>query len=171
MDITSNQYNDARAHELRAAYHARFGGPELPVPVEAIAEDLLGLTVRDSESIGCSGMLIPARREIWINAFDHARDRRPRFTLAHEVGHWICHVVGKQSAPVYCRAEDVDPAADRSLEREANIFAAELLMPEDMIRAAWSRAPRVAAMASAFAVSPQAVQWRLYNFGLTDDRP
>jgi Zn-dependent peptidase ImmA (M78 family) len=72
---------------------------------------------------------------------------------------------------VYCRAEDVDAAADRSLEREANIFAAELLMPEDAVRAEWLRTPQVPAMAFTFGVSPNAVQWRLYNFGLVDDRP
>ena len=36
---------DARAYDLRDRYHARFGGALLPVPVESIAEDLLGLAV------------------------------------------------------------------------------------------------------------------------------
>lgn len=169
MGITSNEYTDARAHELRAAYHARFGGPELPVPVEAIAEDLLGLTVRDSESLACSGMLIPARREIWINALDQA-PRPPPALYARSRGRPLDLSCGRETVGAgLLSGRGRRSAAAR--EREANIFAAELLMPEDMIRAAWLRAPRVAAMASAFAVSPQAVQWRLYNFGLSDDRP
>src|SRR5436309_3407335 len=40
---------DERADALRARYHAVFGDGELPVPVEAIAEDLLGLQVDDIE--------------------------------------------------------------------------------------------------------------------------
>jgi hypothetical protein len=32
-------YEDPRAHAVRERYLATFGGPALPVPVEAIAED------------------------------------------------------------------------------------------------------------------------------------
>ncbi len=39
---------DPRADDLRAHFHALFGGEELPVPVEAIAEDLLGLSVEEA---------------------------------------------------------------------------------------------------------------------------
>jgi hypothetical protein len=99
------------------------------VPVESIAEDLLGLSIHEAE-MRCSGALVPARREIWLNTSDRARERRPRFTLAHEVGHWTCHAVGGRSEPIYCRAGDLDMEVDRLLEREANVFAAELLMPE-----------------------------------------
>jgi Zn-dependent peptidase ImmA (M78 family) len=33
-----------------------------------------------------------------------------------------------------CRADDVAPRADRTLEREANVFEADLLMPEPAVR-------------------------------------
>ena len=48
---------------------------------------------------------------------------------------------GGTAKPVYCRAEEigVDPEA-KALEREANIFAANLLMPEAAVRAGTSRA-------------------------------
>jgi hypothetical protein len=170
VGITSNEYTDARAHDLRAEYYARFGGPELPVPVEAIAEDLLGLRVRESADLACSGMLIPATREIVLSAAERAYPGRHRFTLAHEVGHWICHVANaKTTAPVYCRAADVEPSADRTLEREANIFAAELLMPRELLRSAWAGA--VADSASTFNVSEEAMHWRVYNLRLADDVP
>ncbi len=48
---------DPRAEALRRRYHALFGGEELPVPVESIAEDLLGLAstrTRSCRSRGCS---------------------------------------------------------------------------------------------------------------------
>ena len=55
-----------------------------------------------------SGLLLPAERRVLVNA-DEPLPRR-RFTLAHEVGHWVCQVMVGHEAPVYCRAEDVgDP--------------------------------------------------------------
>ena len=155
---------DPRAHALRERYHELFEAEHLPVPVESIAEDMLGLSIRESYELGCSGMLIPAAREIWVNAAEHERHGRPRFTLAHEVGHWICHwLEGRTQRPLYCRREEVGPGEGRDLEREANVFAAELLMPEPAVRAEFARRPDLAAR---FAVSPQAMAWRLYNLGL-----
>jgi Zn-dependent peptidase ImmA (M78 family) len=154
---------DKRADALRARYHAAFGDVEFPVPVEAIAEDLLGLQVGESEDLAVSGMLLPLTRQIWLNA-DEGAPRR-RFTLAHELGHWVCQHLEGKTAPVYCRVADVqvEPAtADQALEREANVFAAELLMPEQAVRH-HSDDPEAAHL---FGVSQLAMRWRLYSFGL-----
>jgi Zn-dependent peptidase ImmA (M78 family) len=158
---------DERADALRARYHAAFVDAELPVPVEAIAEDLLGLQVRESNKLAVSGMLLPAERQIWLNG-EEVGPRR-RFTLAHEIGHWICQHLEGRSAPVYCRAVDVQAeptTVDRTLEREANVFAAELLMPEPAVREAWPRSATVDELALRFGVSSEAMSWRLYSFGL-----
>ena len=128
---------DPRAHALRARFHAKFAADELPVPVEAIAEDLLGLRVEDGD-IPCSGLLLPAGRLIVLRADEPPA--RQRFTLAHELGHWVCQVREGRGKAVYCRAQDVVPSADRLREREANVFAAELLMPEEAVRTEWARA-------------------------------
>ena len=40
-------YVDPRAHALRERYLRTFGGEEIPVPVESIAEDLLGLRIEE----------------------------------------------------------------------------------------------------------------------------
>src|SRR6266576_1966399 len=103
---------DERADALRARYHAAFPDAELPVPVQAIAEDLLGLRVGVSQDLAVSGMLLPPERQIWLN--------------------------GGEAAPFYCRSKDVAPDTDQALEREANVFAAELLMPEPAVRAVFS---------------------------------
>lgn len=157
---------DARAHELRERYHLAFPGDELPVPVEAIAADLLGLHVEEA-AIDCSGLLVPAERRVVVNAGEPPQRRR--FTLAHELGHWVCQVLEGHRAPLYCRDLDVSEAADRALEREANVFAAELLMPEPAVRAAWSGS--VADCAEAFGVSEEAMHWRLYNLRVVDSLP
>jgi len=149
---------DERADALRARYHAAFADAELPVPVEAIAEDLLGLQVGESEDLAVSGMLVPPERQIWLNATEVGPRRR--FTLAHELGHWVCQHLEGKTAAVYCRAADVQPepsATDRALEREANVFAAELLMPEAQVREEWTRSAAIGELASRFRVSSQAI--------------
>jgi predicted transcriptional regulator len=159
---------DPRAYDLRDRYHARFGGTLLPVPVESIAEDLLGLAVEE-EPLAISGVLLPARRQIVLNAEESPARRR--FTLAHELGHWVCQCQEETAAPIYCRAEDVSLAAQRALEREANVFAAELLMPAPAIRELWPAKQSLDALAAAFAVSDEAMGWRLFNLGLVSEKP
>jgi IrrE N-terminal-like domain len=168
-------YDDPRAHELRARFHAVYGGAELPVPVERIAEDLLALRVEQSDTIEVSGMLLPVERRIVLNAAEALHEdkpiRRQRFTIAHEIGHWVCHCLEGKAPhlePSYCRPVDMTTAAERALEREANVFAAELLMPEAAVRAMWAATADVAAVADGLGVSPLAAQWRLYGFGLAE---
>lgn len=157
---------DARAYELRERYHALFAGEELPVPVEAIAADLLGLHVEEGALDG-SGILVPAERRVVLNAAEPPARRR--FTLAHEVGHWVCQVLEGHRAPLYCRDVDVSEAADRQLEREANVFAAELLMPEPAVREAWSGS--MPECAETFGVSEEAMHWRLFNLRVLAQQP
>ena len=147
---------DEKAHALRRRYVELFGGDELPVPVASLAEDLLGLAVEQVE-MDCSGMLLPAERRILVNAREP--ETRQRFTIAHELGHWICQCLEGTVAPVLCRDKDLSTAADRALEREANVFAAELLMPEEAVRRREG---------NDFGVSDLAYRWRLYSFGLAE---
>ncbi len=168
MGIAAKPYTDPRAHALRERYHACFDAPELPVPVASIAEDLLGLHVEEAQLDGVSGLLYPAERRIVLNAGEIPARRR--FTLAHELGHWVCQCLEGTRQPVFCRAEEVgvDPQA-KALEREANVFAAELLMPEDAVRATWTGG--LERVARCFGVSSPAMHWRAYSFGLVSEAP
>jgi len=134
--------------------------------VESIAEDLLGLEVEQME-LDVSGMLFPTERLILVNGGEP--ETRQRFTIAHELGHWVCQCLEGDSRPVYCRVEEVtlDPQR-KAREREANVFAAELLMPEGAVRA---RPGVERELASWFDVSEESMAWRLYNFGLRHERP
>lgn len=168
----SGPVTDPRAGVLLERYHQTFGGEVIPVPVESIAEDLLGLRVGERDDLDCSGLLVPAQRRIWINAREAAESPgRRRFTIAHELGHWVCHVLEGYRAPVYCRPADLTETADRALEREANIFAAELLMPEPRVRTAVAHTGDRTELAARFSVSQEAMHWRLYSFGLATDKP
>ena len=56
--------------------------------------------------------------------------------------------------------------ADRVLEREANVFAAELLMPEVVVRDVWTAFSDVSVVGARLDVSALAASWRLFSFGL-----
>jgi hypothetical protein len=120
-------------------------GQQLPVPIEDIVDSVYGLLVRDVEDMraapgapplaegqALSGLLFPARGEIWVNA-EEARlwPPRRRFTIGHELGHFVMHNTGQQA--LFCRRTSVDEAAIppvRDIEEEASAFAAALLMPQ-----------------------------------------
>ena len=162
---------DRRASALRRLYAQRFGELSLPVPVDEIAGDLLGLWVTERADLECSGMLVPARREIWLNARETRQSPgRRRFTLAHEIGHWICHCRRAAHAEILCRSADMEAPAD-PIEREANVFAADLLMPDDAVREAHAAGTPAADIAALMGVSLAAMEWRLYNLSLIDDIP
>jgi hypothetical protein len=136
-----------------------WNGETLPVPIEDIADSHVGLLVRDVEDLGTapgapqltqgqslSGLLLPTRGEIWINAAE-AREWPPRrrFTIAHELGHWSLHRESEQ--PVFCRASSVDaPPQQQSFlpapEEQANAFAAAVLMPAPLLRLEYTRCRR-----------------------------
>ena len=63
-----------------------------------------------------------------------ARPERRRFTIAHELGHFILH---RASQPSFlCDKESIYSGIDnlKQIEREADDFASNLLMPGDMLR-------------------------------------
>jgi IrrE N-terminal-like domain len=120
-------------------------GERLPVPVEDIVDSVHGLLVRDvadmstapgapplAEGQSLSGLLLPARAEIWVNAGEARQwPQRRRFTIGHELGHWVMHHTGQQS--LFCRRTSVDEKAvppGRDIEEEASAFSAALLMPQ-----------------------------------------
>ena len=170
MSSAPTSYTEPRAHELRERYLATYGADEIPVPVESFGEPARPPD-RENDLGDCSGMLIPSVRLILVNAAEATNGdvpaRRRRFTIAHELGHWICHAqqdVGEEQ-PSFCRSRDLSQDADRDLEREANVFGAELLMPVAAERQAWAEVADAGEVAARFEVSTLAAQWRLHSFG------
>jgi Zn-dependent peptidase ImmA (M78 family) len=111
-----------------------------------------------------SGLLDKANKSIYVNATDS--QERQRFTIAHELAHYI-----------YGHDEDKfglnyrDGNRDRnSAERQADDFAAEVLMPSPIVRKKikeYSDArPSLSEFASLFGVSLEAMRVRLDNMGL-----
>jgi len=90
-------------------------GRSLPVPVEQIVDSHFSLLVREVEDMSAapgyprdtdpahiSGLLLAAMGEIWVNRAEAAQwPQRRRFTIGHELGHWVMHRSGQQS--LFCR--------------------------------------------------------------------
>ena len=95
------------------------GRPGRPIPIDPIAVDPPGLRVRCVDGLGVSGVLVPERREICPSAEEAAdSEERRRFTLAHEVAHWLLHHRSRRA-----RSRRTPGSLDPR-EREANVFAA-----------------------------------------------
>lgn len=164
-----------RATELAQQTLAR-GTYTLPIDVHQVAHDL-GLEVIEQElEEQISGLLVikDGRGTIAVNKSQHLN--RQRFSIAHEIAHYLLHAPGSgvfiDATPVFFR--DSISHEGRSLDEiAANTFAAELLMPHNQVLAVLRDEPldafddsllrRVAAM---FGVSVQALTIRLTKLGL-----
>ena len=171
-----------------------------PVPVRTIIE-AWALSIEEVQgSDSYDGELIPEQQLIKINA---SRPRtRQRYSLAHELGHWVLfhkdrlHEFADNSAEVTSREiedsgyDEEDPFDDedwvpnpdeedfwpdpvdigptkKARDREADIFAAELLMPTRWVKATWKDlGPDVARIARLYDVSEQAMWIQVENLGL-----
>jgi hypothetical protein len=73
---------DPCAGRLLERYRQTFGGDLTPARVESVAQDFLGLRVGERDDLDCSGVIVPAQRQNWVNAREAAespgRRRRPR---------------------------------------------------------------------------------------------
>ena len=151
------------------------GAYALPVDVERVA-DHLGLKVEERPlEDEYSGFLAVPEKAIVVNSA-HSFARR-RFTIAHEIGHFQLHRK-KAETPVfidqtvYFRSAQFSEA-ERRREREANYFAAELLMPEELLAEYLDEHPlspslysrEVKEVAGEFDVSKQAMEFRLRDLG------
>jgi IrrE N-terminal-like domain len=154
-----------------------------PVPVERIARSLLGLFVEEADDIRSlpgapadqgrlSGMLDPGEMVVWVDREEARRSPgRRRFTIAHEIGHLLLHVPASREI-YYDRPTDIreldegTPGEEvpelRRREREANVFARELLMPETLVdEQAHATGFNLPALAERFGVSVPAMRLRL----------
>jgi IrrE N-terminal-like domain len=143
---------------------------------EGISADDLG-----DPADGLAGFVFTAGRVGW--AFVSASDPLPRrrFSAAHELGHFVLHraTMGRFRADTDATLREAeDDVADR-MEREANRFAAELLMPADVCRAravelrdkhgCCPRGVLIYRLSSELLVSREALRYRLQALEVGDE--
>lgn len=142
---------------------------EIPVPVFRILEELgLGPDIQPMDD-NISG---------WIERRDHDAYRvavnarhahvRQRFTAAHELGHYIYHrdLLGDGVGDTRAYRQEGTPLQNAAIrpihERQANSFAANLLMPHPSINLLRAQGiDSVAGLAERLEVSQQAMRIRL----------
>lgn len=136
-----------------------------PVDIKKMAQDL-GLSIYELSNMGTgmSGKLYQDRRSpsgfsIGVNAADSYT--RKRFTIAHEIAHFMLHrddILDGVVDDAFYRSEHLSGAQ----ETEANKFAADILMPYHLVQAMAKRGVvNVDALAGKFGVSSQAMSIRL----------
>ena len=178
--MRQHQFRIQTARKTAEALVERFGIHTTPVDVQLIATKL-GLPVVYHElGADISGLLMSAEGRASICVRDSDPLVRQRFTIAHEIGHFVlrhqfepgAHVHVDEKWKVTARSTNRSLGVDPQ-EVEANQFAAALLMPSNLLR---ERAQRygerqlddqnVAALAREFKVSEQAMVIRLSTLGL-----
>lgn len=94
--------------------------------VEAIACDA-GMDVRYESLDGCEATLVGFRNQAIATIRPSGNRGRERFSVAHELGHWNMH----RGKSFRCRVDDqsANLASDATREKEADSYAAHLLMP------------------------------------------
>lgn len=92
---------------------------------------------------------------------------RKRFTIAHEIGHFVFDLDYLREHGYIDRDGDAMDASYRKRESRANSFAAQLLMPEQTFIQQWVALKSVDRVADYFSVSRDAVRFRAMNLGLT----
>lgn len=143
-----------------------------PLPVDPfLIATTLGIKVYTASlEDKVSGMLIKrlARDpEIYVNGADSAS--RQRFTVAHELGHYLKRsAAGEEEWEVIDYRGPLTSDGTDAVEIYANQFAASLLMPRDAVMQLYKKlgADSTAVLAYEFGVSEDAMNFRLINLGL-----
>ena len=119
--------------ELSAMALLKLVDARQPVELRGMAKKI-GLRVDQVSSTGFDGALLRlANRPRGIVAIRKTMESsRKRFTIAHEIGHYLLH----DDVSPSCGEDEVGAGREKAdeIEREANEFAGKLLMPSAVMR-------------------------------------
>lgn len=110
------------------------------------------------------GAVVSTDEKIGIFYNKHDSETRIRFTLAHELAHCCLHPEDVREH-IEFRSDDKNP---NEKEREANIFAGELLIPEEPLRYAVENLinPKIDILTQIFEVSSNVMKARLEHLNI-----
>jgi len=156
---------------------------EPPVPVDHIARGEGAQIARHHFEGWESGFVLRDGRRTIIGVNTRTSPRRQRFTIAHEIGHFLLHegkpLIVDHSVRIDWR-DEVSAMATDDQEIMANAFAAALLMPAELIFThleqyvaniaktdrQLTRDDLITQLARTFDVSTEAMGYRLINLGI-----
>lgn len=121
----------------------------LPIPIEEIIDLKLGLNIIPLPGLfdlhNIDAFLSSDRSGIVID-HDHLESRysRARYSLAHEVGHWVLHADYLDSLQIdslerWKQSLLGEGIGNAMMETQANMFASCLLMPFDPLKSAFEK--------------------------------
>lgn len=114
-----------------------------------------------------SGFLVAPQKVIYLNVENSAE--RQAYTVAHELGHYFLDHKPDDYG-VLRRPNDYLAEGKSQEEKDADRFAANLLMPEQMLREEIKKFPflksSIQLLAAKFGVSSSAMKFRLINLGI-----
>lgn len=166
---------DPEAHAVRLLRQFDIAKP--PVPVDSVVKKLGLKLVATEFGDDVSGVLVveDGKGVIGVNS-SHSRLRQ-RFSIAHELGHFLLHshknrlFIDKQYFAAF--RDSRSSTGESRREREANAFAASLLMPSAMLqeviedhRFDIADDEYLGTLAELFQVSKQALTFRVANLKL-----
>ncbi len=187
---------EAIAEEFLREHHPSL---RIPVPIEEIVEFGLGLNIVPFPGLRAEfdvdGFLTFVPTTIYVDQLQMERyEPRYRFTLAHEVGHWLLHRdlyvdAGISDLASYIAAyEQMDDGAQNEMEFQARNLGGRILLPRGPFVGALTevfepfrpKLPKTAdvrqvcarlatILAPRFNVSDQVVQTRLVGDGLCEE--
>lgn len=110
-----------------------------------------------------SGAYEANQKVIYLNKSDSRK--RQLFTVAHEIGHIVLD--HKKKFDIFYRAQITQFNGEQTAEeKEANYFAASLLMPQELVIKTWDKYHDIELLAAYFGVSRTAAFWRLKELGI-----
>lgn len=156
--INENEFNVVNRHIQRA-----------PVKISAIAQELGVNVLAATLPAGISGELRPENHSYLIRVNRHDSKGRQRFTVAHEIAHFLLHKnqIGSGITDDVLYRSKLNDAR----EAEANRLAAEIIMPKEILTTAFRSSileleNKISELADQFQVSKAAVRIRLGNLYL-----
>lgn len=129
-----------------------------------------GARVKYRNLPSCAARIVGKENKAIITVDQNASSERQRFSIAHELGHWV---QDRGQVSVSCRASDLTPYRLKDFrnnrEAAANRFAVELLMPthhfKEAVKNKAINIESAATLAAQFRVSLTAAAIRLVELG------
>jgi Zn-dependent peptidase ImmA (M78 family) len=168
MGVVSTRMARRKALEIRDQYGMNDAFIDLAKLTEKMGIKVAKESFDDPEVSAILLVKTHGQPKIILNQDEQASQERERFSIAHEIGHFVLHKTEgafvERNVPFAFRNKKSSTGEDIN-EIEANQFAAELLMPEELVRElAENKKPterNLVSWASTFKVSLQAMAIRL----------
>jgi Zn-dependent peptidase ImmA (M78 family) len=174
----SNQNFRERTQEFVNELQANDLLLSLPIDVERIAVGMglkvVGFPFQDD----ISGVLVIDETGATIGYNPSESNVRKRFSIAHELGHYVLHSKKNTSETfldklLFRKNITMYSSKEEAIEREANYFAANILMPANVVvnevnklSAAKDDEDNIKILSKKFDVSVSAMTYRLVNLGI-----